>query len=62
MWLFKFCRGKTDYNHDGIPDNQQVLDALEVLAAKLDLIEKKQPPPDQSSHDPRPEQSHRDRT
>lgn len=61
MWLFKFCRGKTDYNNDGIPDNKQVLDALEVLAAKLEFIEKKQQP-DQSSHDPHPEQSHRDRT
>lgn len=55
MWLFKFCRGKTDYNNDGIPDNKQVLDALEVLAAKLDLIEKQQPL-DQSSQTPRQDQ------
>ncbi len=54
MWLFKFCRGKTDYNHDGIPDNKQVLDAIEVLAARMDFIEKKQPTVDQSLHVPRP--------
>lgn len=35
-WLFKFCRGKTDVNENDIPDNEEVMRAIEILLKKLE--------------------------
>jgi hypothetical protein len=35
-WLFKFCRGQTDVNENKIPDNEEVMRALEILLKKLE--------------------------
>tara|TARA_E500000318_G_scaffold56167_1_gene52252 strand:- start:947 stop:1090 length:144 start_codon:yes stop_codon:yes gene_type:complete len=37
-WLLKFCSGSTDLNQNGIPDNEEVLRMIEILAKKLDEI------------------------
>lgn len=37
-WLLKFCSGSTDLNKNGIPDNEEVLRMIEILAKKLDEI------------------------
>ncbi len=35
-WLFKFCRGQTDVNENHIPDNEEVMRALEILMRKME--------------------------
>lgn len=35
-WLFKFCRGQTDVNENKVPDNEEVLRAVEILFRKLE--------------------------
>lgn len=35
-WLLKFCRGQTDVNKNKIPDNEEVMHALEIVLKKLE--------------------------
>ena len=37
-WLTKFCSGEIDLNQNGVPDNEEVLRMIEMLARKLDDI------------------------
>ena len=41
-WITKFCRGEIDLNENGVPDNEEVLRMIEMLAQKLDDIKAKQ--------------------
>ena len=34
--IIKFCAGKTDINHNGIPDNQELFTLITTLIAKLE--------------------------
>lgn len=35
-WLLKFFRGQTDVNKNNIPDNEEVMRAIEILLKKME--------------------------